>query len=206
MFMYTVLYRSFCQFLRFLQRAQCSHCKRCISYSNSVCPSVCGTGFQRTANSVKQCHSTNTVKALKETNSTDPNHRKSCSRLILSSSITTLLTEGAHTQPFYGAFPELPGWASARRNLLLDFYGVREDNRGRHTNHPAGCTPSGLISNPPPTSPIFYTGRPPATTFPLYLSLGQTQNMLDCIPTTQWHGYWQKGQCSLYACSPTPVQ
>ena len=25
----------------FLQRAQCSHCKRCISYSNSVCLSVC---------------------------------------------------------------------------------------------------------------------------------------------------------------------
>ena len=25
----------------FLQRAQCSHCKCCISYSNSVCPSVC---------------------------------------------------------------------------------------------------------------------------------------------------------------------
>jgi len=24
-----------------LQRAQCSHCKRCISYGNSVCPSVC---------------------------------------------------------------------------------------------------------------------------------------------------------------------
>jgi len=26
--------------LTFLQRAQCSHCKRCISYSNSVCLSV----------------------------------------------------------------------------------------------------------------------------------------------------------------------
>jgi len=26
---------------RFLQRAQCSHCKRCISYGNSVCLSVC---------------------------------------------------------------------------------------------------------------------------------------------------------------------
>ena len=26
--------------LVFLQRAQCSHCKRCISYGNSVCPSV----------------------------------------------------------------------------------------------------------------------------------------------------------------------
>ena len=25
----------------FLQRAQCSHCKRCISYGNSVRPSVC---------------------------------------------------------------------------------------------------------------------------------------------------------------------
>ena len=25
----------------FLQRLQCSHCKRCISYGNSVCPSVC---------------------------------------------------------------------------------------------------------------------------------------------------------------------
>jgi len=26
--------------VHFLQRAQCSHCKRCISYGNSVCPSV----------------------------------------------------------------------------------------------------------------------------------------------------------------------
>ena len=26
--------------INFLQRAQCSHCKRCISYGNSVCPSV----------------------------------------------------------------------------------------------------------------------------------------------------------------------
>ena len=27
--------------VQFLQRAQCSHCARCISYSNSVRPSVC---------------------------------------------------------------------------------------------------------------------------------------------------------------------
>ena len=26
---------------QFLQLAQCSHCKRCISYSNYICPSVC---------------------------------------------------------------------------------------------------------------------------------------------------------------------
>ena len=31
----------------FLQRAQCSHCKRCISYSNSVCPSVCPSVTRR---------------------------------------------------------------------------------------------------------------------------------------------------------------
>ena len=30
----------FCQITPFLQRAQCSHCKRCISYSNSVCLSI----------------------------------------------------------------------------------------------------------------------------------------------------------------------
>jgi len=33
--------RAFCFRVPFLQRAQCSHCKGCISYSNSVCPSVC---------------------------------------------------------------------------------------------------------------------------------------------------------------------
>ena len=41
----------FCQITPFLQRAQCSHCKRCISHGNSVrpsvrpsvCPSVCHT-------------------------------------------------------------------------------------------------------------------------------------------------------------------
>jgi len=36
-------YRKDCVFwnVEFLQRAQCSHCKHCISYSNSVRPSVC---------------------------------------------------------------------------------------------------------------------------------------------------------------------
>jgi len=40
----TILRDFLTHFLRsplFLQRAQCSHCKRCISYSNSVCLSVC---------------------------------------------------------------------------------------------------------------------------------------------------------------------
>jgi len=38
-------------------------------------------------------------------------------------------------------------------NLLLDFYGARENNRGRHTAVQMGATQSGLISNPPSTSP-----------------------------------------------------
>ena len=31
----------------FSQRAQCSRCKRCISYGNSVCPSVCPSVTRR---------------------------------------------------------------------------------------------------------------------------------------------------------------
>ena len=34
-------YEARLEILRLLQRAQCSHCKRCISYSNSVRPTVC---------------------------------------------------------------------------------------------------------------------------------------------------------------------
>jgi len=42
-------------------------------------------------------------------------------------------------------FPGPPGWACARRELL-DFIVQGEINRGRHTDHPAGATPSGLTS------------------------------------------------------------
>jgi len=38
---------------------------------------------------------------------------------------------------FTTLFPGLLWWVGARRNLL-DFYGASEDNRGRHTDHPAG--------------------------------------------------------------------
>ena len=37
----TPIFYPFVRCHTFLQRAQCSHCKRCISYSNSVCLSVC---------------------------------------------------------------------------------------------------------------------------------------------------------------------
>jgi len=46
-----------------------------------------------------------------------------------------------------------------------------------------GNTPSGLISDPPPSSPppIFMPDALPAATLPLYLGLGEAPNMLACI-------------------------
>ena len=66
-----------------------------------------------------------------------------------------------HHNPFMALFPGPPGWAGARRELL-DFMMQGEINRGRHTDHPAGCHPAGCHSIqtnqcPPPPSPhIFY--------------------------------------------------
>jgi len=44
-----------------------------------------------------------------------------------------------------------------------------------------GATPSGLISDPSPSSPIFMPDAIPAATLPLYPGLGQAPNMLACI-------------------------
>jgi len=46
-----------------------------------------------------------------------------------------------------------------------------------------GATPSRLISDPPPSSPIFTPDALPAATLPLYPGLGQAQNMLACMPS-----------------------
>ena len=43
-----------------------------------------------------------------------------------------------HHIRFKALFPALPGWASARRELL-DSTVQGKINRGRHTDHPAGC-------------------------------------------------------------------
>jgi len=53
-----------------------------------------------------------------------------------------------------------------------------------------GASPSGLISNPPPTSPIFMPDALPAATLPFYLGLGQAPNMLACIPSGLVHTQW----------------
>jgi len=44
-----------------------------------------------------------------------------------------------------------------------------------------GATPSRLISDPPPSSPIFTSDAIPAATLPIYPGLGQAPNMLTCI-------------------------
>jgi len=46
-----------------------------------------------------------------------------------------------------------------------------------------GATPSGLISDPPPLSPIFTPDALRAATLTLHPGLGQTLNMLACIPS-----------------------
>jgi len=46
-----------------------------------------------------------------------------------------------------------------------------------------GATLFGLISDPPPSSPIFTLDALPAATLLLYSGLGQPPNMLACIPS-----------------------
>jgi len=48
-----------------------------------------------------------------------------------------------------------------------------------------GDTPSGLISGPPPSSPIFTPDALPAATLPLYPGMGQAPNMPACTPSNQ---------------------
>jgi len=86
----------------------------------------------------------------------------------------------AHTQLFYGPFSGTTrvSWCRKKSSGL---YGVREDNRGRHTDNPAVWP--GPISDPPPSSPIFTPDALPAATFPIYPGLGHAPNMRDCIPS-----------------------
>jgi len=84
-------------------------------------------------------------------------------------------------------------------------YGARGDIRGRHTIQ-LGATPSGLISDPPPSSPVFTPNVLPATTLTIYPGLGQAPNMLACILRglvhTQWLGAMEN-HSGLNLSSPT---
>jgi len=81
-------------------------------------------------------------------------------------------------------FPGLPRSAGARRNLLLDFMVQGKMTKSATLTIQMGATPSGLISDPPPSSaPTFTLDALPAATLPLYPGLGQAPNTLACIPS-----------------------
>jgi len=91
-------------------------------------------------------------------------------------------THNTHNH-FTSHFLGLPRWAGASRSELL-VYGAREDNRGRHTDHPDGR--QSIRTNQWPTSiilPIFTPDALPAATLPLYPGLGQAPNTLAYIPS-----------------------
>jgi len=70
-----------------------------------------------------------------------------------------LVITHTHTHKrFTALFQGPPGWAGARRELL-DFMVQGKINRGRHTDHPLGATPSTLSSahlNHPPFCAKFH--------------------------------------------------
>jgi len=85
-------------------------------------------------------------------------------------------------------FPGLPRWASARRNLPVVQGKITE------TDTPTirlGATPSGLISDPPPSSSYFYA-RCPSCRNPLNLSWLVTGTKYAGLHT-QWLGYIPSG-------------
>jgi len=77
-----------------------------------------------------------------------------------------------HTQPFYGLF------SGSTQVSSSGLYGAREDNSGRHTDHPDGCHFIRINQRPTSSSPIFMPDALPVVTLPLYPGLGQAPNML----------------------------
>ena len=70
-----------------------------------------------------------------------------------------------------------------KKKLLLDFMVQGGISDADTPTIRLGATPSGLISDPPPSSPIFTLDALPAATLPIYPGFGQVPNMLACIPS-----------------------
>jgi len=78
-----------------------------------------------------------------------------------------------HTHTFYGPFSGTILVSRCQKNLLLDFMVQGEISEADIPTVRLGATPSGLISDPPPSSPIFTPDALPAKTLPVYRGLGQ---------------------------------
>jgi len=90
-----------------------------------------------------------------------------------------------HTQPFYVPFSGTTqlSWIQKKSSS-----GLYDTVQGKITEADTpttrlGATPSGLISDPPSSSPHYMPNVLPATTLPLCPGLGQAPNMLACIPS-----------------------
>jgi len=83
-------------------------------------------------------------------------------------------------RPFFQYYPGEP---VPEEKLLLDFMVQGEISEANTPTIRLGATPSGLISDPPPSSHSFTPDALPATTLPIYPGLGQAPNTLACIPS-----------------------
>ena len=87
-----------------------------------------------------------------------------------------------HQNSFTALFPGPPGWASARRKILLDFTVQGKITRGRHTNNPGGHHSIRTNQWPSSINPPFLCRMPflwqPSQ---FILAWERHRNMLDCI-------------------------
>ena len=65
-----------------------------------------------------------------------------------------------NTQPFYSPFSGTTRVSQCWKKSASGLYGAREDNSGRHTDHPAGRHCIWTNQRPPPSSPHFTGGMP----------------------------------------------
>jgi len=92
-----------------------------------------------------------------------------------------------HHDRFTALFPWLPGWASDRRNLFLDLVVQGKITEADTPTIRLGASPSGLMSDPPASSPILYTGCPSCCNLPSLSWLGTGTKYAGLL--TQWPGY-----------------
>jgi len=83
---------------------------------------------------------------------------------------------------FTALFPWLPGWAGARRNLLVDFMVQGKITWGRHTDNPDGRHSIQINQRPTSIIPHFYAGCP---------SCRNSLNLSWLATDTKYHAFWR---------------
>ena len=101
---------------------------------------------------------------------------------MLRSQEDRILQVSTHTQPFYGSFTGTTRVSRCQKKRSSGLYGARESEEDTSTIR-LSATPSGLISDQPPSSPFFMPEALPAATLPIYPGLGQASNIQDCMPS-----------------------